>query len=733
MLLTHDVSKRGTEMNKQVIRLALTVLIFITVGFNPCKCQLADSAWPKFRHDLQNTGQSPYSGPQMPGRISKYKAEAAIVSSPAIGIDGTVYFGTYHTLNGFFAIAPYESLKWRGDSKGVIVSSPTVDVNGTIYIGAWSNLTHNFYAYNPDGSIKWQKKRGYDIKSSPSIGSDGTIYFGSADGNFYALNPDSTEKWKYKVKSKYITYSSPAIDSSGIIYIGCWDSLVYAFKPEGPPPIWIYNTEGNIESSPAIGPDGTIYIGVIGNNRGLNAINSDGTFKDIFDTHGNAFSSAAITLDKLIVVGSRDKNLYAFNPDGSKRWNFPTGDWVDSSPAIDAEGRIYFGSVDSFVYCLRPDGTLKWKYKTGGGIISSPAIGKDGQIYIGSNDGILYTFLGDHRSPLKEKTADSLNLEDDADYWGIYCEGTPEWILENVTGSSPEDTLLHCGIKGGDISYSNVHCYRNLPTNAEADSFYLSLNFWFDKTSHNNDTSIVQSLEFTMNKWQDKKRYEFALQWQNVGIGAPQWRYWDPHQPHDTLKWVSLNIHESLKGDTLHSLIMRGEITEDKKVHYLDFIIDGKKHRLDHLFCDFVSEIKDTTDRLAVAFQLDGNEHKSPYNAFVDSVCFFARIKKSSRISERIESILPEKIILAQNYPNPFNPSTTINFTLPRDDEVVLKIFNIKGELVCTLVERKLSRGNHSVIWNGQDIRGKQCPSGIYFCQLKAGDFNSMKKLMLVR
>lgn len=94
---------------------------------------------------------------------------------------------------------------------------------------------------------------------------------------------------------------------------------------------------------------------------------------------------------------------------------------------------------------------------------------------------------------------------------------------------------------------------------------------------------------------------------------------------------------------------------------------------------------------------------------------------------------LPIEFMLHQNYPNPFNPSTTINFALPRESEVLLKIFNIKGGLVCTLVERKLPRGSHSVIWNGQDLRGKQCPSGIYFCRLKAGDFTSMKKLTLLK
>lgn len=717
---------------KYILFSVFVFVVLTTTLTNSSIAQLADSPWPKFRHDLQNTGQSPYSGPSMPGRIWKYYVNAVIESSPAIGIDGTIYFGTYNSLNGFFAISHYGLRKWQGACKGAIVSSPAVDINGTIYVGAWSNLLYNFYAYNPNGSIKWQQKCGWDIKSSPSIGSDGTIYFGSADRNFYALNPDGTEKWKHLVKSKYITYSSPAIDASGIIYIGCWDSLVYAFKPEGPPPKWLYNSWGNIESSPAIGPDGTLYIGVMGNKKGLLAINPAGKLKKFFKTNGDVFSSPAIANNTTIYVGCRDNNLYAFNPDGSEKWRYPTGGWIDSSPAIGADGKIYFGSVDSFFYCLRSDGTLKWKYKTGKAIKSSPAIGKDGQVYIGSYDGTFYAFLGDHRDPLKKIKSDSLNLEDDASYWGIYCEGTPEWILEDVVGQSPQDTMIHCGITGGDISYSNVHYYRNLPANTDADSFYLSLNFWFDKTTFNDNNSIIQALEFTMNKWQNGRRYEWALQWQNVSEGAPQWRYWDPHQNE---KWVGLGIKYNLEGGKWHRLEMIGKIDATDKVHYLEFTIDSiHRYQIDRIKVE-PALVPGEDDRLAVAIQLDGSKFMSPYNVYIDSVCFFTRKIKTDVSNQpylnNSNSIL--KYDLAQNYPNPFNPSTTITFSLPRESNVTLQIFNIKGELVCTLVERKLPRGTHSVTWNGLDSQGKPCPSGIYFCQLKAGDFSTVKKLTLLK
>jgi sugar lactone lactonase YvrE len=83
---------------------------------------------------------------------------------------------------------------------------------------------------------------------------------------------------------------------------------------------------------------------------------------------------------------------------------------------------------------------------------------------------------------------------------------------------------------------------------------------------------------------------------------------------------------------------------------------------------------------------------------------------------------------LAQNYPNPFNPSTTIEFTLPNSEFVELKVFNILGKEVATIVSNKLSQGNHTYTFDGTNLA-----SGIYYYQLVAGDFREVKKMILLR
>jgi hypothetical protein len=145
---------------------------------------------------------------------------------------------------------------------------------------------------------------------------------------------------------------------------------------------------GGSTSSPAIGADGTIYVG--GYNPYLCAINPNGTLKWEYWTEGAVESSPAIGLDGTIYVGSFDHHLYAINPNGMLKWKYETKDCVRSSPAIGADGTIYVGSDDFHLYAINPDGALKWRYETRTPIRSSPAIGADGTVYIGSEYGHFY-------------------------------------------------------------------------------------------------------------------------------------------------------------------------------------------------------------------------------------------------------------------------------------------------------------------------------------------------------
>ena len=91
--------------------------------------------------------------------------------------------------------------------------------------------------------------------------------------------------------------------------------------------------------------------------------------------------------------------------------------------------------------------------------------------------------------------------------------------------------------------------------------------------------------------------------------------------------------------------------------------------------------------------------------------------------------------MLKQNYPNPFNPSTTIEFSLKNSYQknVSLKIFDLLGRHISTLVDTKLISGIHRFKWDGSDISGNQVTSGVYHYVLQVGDKREVKRMILVQ
>jgi flagellar hook assembly protein FlgD len=94
---------------------------------------------------------------------------------------------------------------------------------------------------------------------------------------------------------------------------------------------------------------------------------------------------------------------------------------------------------------------------------------------------------------------------------------------------------------------------------------------------------------------------------------------------------------------------------------------------------------------------------------------------------------IPEAYKLFPNYPNPFNPTTTIQYYLPQASEVTVRIFDVYGNLVKTLVNGRQSAGQKSAIWNGHNDIGQKVSSGVYFYSLITEEFLQSKKMMLLK
>jgi outer membrane protein assembly factor BamB len=217
---------------------------------------------------------------------------------------------------------------------------------------------------------------------------------GTGASELLALTPNGALKWRYAV-GDWIE-SSPAIGPDGAIYIGSADNTLYAINPDGTLR-WKYLTGGDIASAPTLAADGTVYAG--SRDGILYALNPDGTLKWGFTTNALIDSSASLARDGTICFGSSDGHVYALRPDGTEKWRYPAPGApallaVYSSPAVRDDGSVVIGTSNNKVICLNADGTLRWETAVGDWVDSSPLVTADGTIYVGCQDKVLYCLNG---------------------------------------------------------------------------------------------------------------------------------------------------------------------------------------------------------------------------------------------------------------------------------------------------------------------------------------------------
>ena len=319
-----------------------------------------------------------------------------VFSSPALDDDGTIYIGSG---NGrMYALRPNGSLKWSFLTGAEIQSSPAIGKDGTIYFGSGDRKV---YALTREGAKKWEFRTGDFILCSPTLGADGTVYIGSRDGIFYALDKNGEEKWRF-VTGQYYTDMPAVIGPEGTILISA-AGTIYAFKQNGELRWQSALGSSFVGVAMAIGRGGVIYAAMAESGPGptsLFALSHRGEIHWRF-TCGPATavsfpSFPAIGRDGTIYVGTPDSFLYAIRPDGTQKWKAPAAR-LQSAALLSNDGRIYVNSSwDMKMLCYDLDGALRWEHAFGitpgsasGGISSFPLL-KAGVLYVGSGNGSVF-------------------------------------------------------------------------------------------------------------------------------------------------------------------------------------------------------------------------------------------------------------------------------------------------------------------------------------------------------
>ncbi len=315
-----------------------------------------------------------------------------ITGAPAVAPDGTVYFGGGTPDFHVYAVDADGRSKWRYRAPGTLNNaSPAVGADGTVFFGTSDGTVT---ALKPDGTRLWARALGAgSVSVSPALGADGTVYLHGTDGFLYALNPATGDTF-WRVSVLATTFASAVVAPDGTIYQPSASGYLYAVRPDGTVK-WRFFSGDDTFATPALDSAGNIYFTTYTLGL-LFCVTPEGTMKWSFSPPAFDLASGSPTLtadESAVIFGSLEKQVYAVNTaDGSLRWATTLGEAVlASTPAIDAAGNIYVGCYDHRVYLLDAQGVIQRRWDTALPIRSSPAlVGR--RLYIGSGDAKLYAF-----------------------------------------------------------------------------------------------------------------------------------------------------------------------------------------------------------------------------------------------------------------------------------------------------------------------------------------------------
>ncbi len=308
--------------------------------------------------------------------------------------------------------------------------------------------------------------------------------------------------------------------------------------------------------------------------------------------------------------------------------------------------------------------------------------------------------------------------EDEFDYYGAPYGGNNVWH----SLSSPNDTyrfIISAG--GGDGSLSRIE--RSI-ANAEGHDFELRFTeqdsnvyyWWYDSNVWAYVPFEFWDIGFTPDDPSDDVRLITGGYSGGQTPGTFDFAYTDPYSGFPATDWIYAlkPLNENGTYEVFANDVTSGTFSETWRANSVEVL-----SRI--IICDYSGSKMLPEAGTVVRFIT-----KKTFSP-IDTILVTAPT------AIQLNNALPLAYQLKQNYPNPFNPSTTIEFSLPVSETVRLEIFNILGQSIRTLVNQKVSAGNHRFTWDGKNQQGQIVPSGIYIYRLRTDHFVQSKRMLLIR
>lgn len=316
--------------------------------------------------------------------------------------------------------------------------------------------------------------------------------------------------------------------------------------------------------------------------------------------------------------------------------------------------------------------------------------------------------------------------------WGLH--GFGNGVLKRIVNGTSNVTELDNYINNELNAYSNAHYRMYFTSNHDENSWHGTV---FEQFGTAAETFAV--LTATMNGM------PLIYSGQEAGLNK-RLLFFDkdqiPWQPHPFADMYSTLFHLKKENKALWNGSKGGEFQRVHTTNDQTLFAFVREKEDDKLFAIF-----NLTSGFNGATLLDTLYFGTYIDAFADDTITFSQgasvtlsgweyhiyeqIGATTRIPEN--HAMPQEFMLEQNYPNPFNPATTIRYYLPTASDVVLRIHNLLGQKVRTLINANQSAGEQIVNWNGSDQSGNQVSSGIYIYTIEAGKYTASRRMLLLR
>ena len=583
---------------------------------------------------------------------------------------------------------------------GSYVHALAIDSSGRIFAGSFTGGMYR----SLDGGVSWSQINSgltYRKIHSIAINSSGIIFAGSDSGGIYR-STDGGNNWS-SVGLFGKTVYSIAIKSNSEIFAGFGNSNLSGggvYKSTNSGLSWdpVGSTLINsVVNALTINSSGYIFAGTNGN--GVYRTTDNGVNWIHLDLVGKSVVSLTSKSDSMVFAGTYLEGIFISSNNGANWFSYGQSFNSCRSLALNSIGHLIIGTDREGVFRSTSDAACWSRVSLLNEYVRGIIINSGGYIFAGTDNGMYRTL---------KSSAPTIAL-------GICA-------LNFGTLVYPVDTILTDSFFVRNISNYPI----TISTNILTDSSYLiypdtvSLNsndsIWLKvtfapktagahqaKVSISTDSTIFpEEVSLNANAQMGTIRFSSRLiDYRSVNIGAAR----------DTT-YTFTNT-----GNT--RLIIKDIISTNPSFIIVSKIIDSlAPSAIGRDTIRFIPTIEGSVSGHLLVYS---NAPTSP-----DTIAVLGIGKEPTSVDD--ESNLAPRYALAQNYPNPFNPSTHIRFQIPVNNWVSLKVFNIFGQEVATLVNQSITAGEHSVEWKAIGF-----PSGIYFCRLQSGSFIGTKKITLLR